>query len=136
MSQTHPASRLLPSPQMVSRVYFPLVEWMLHKKLLCDKAKLQNDRSPPLLPATCKSTSARQSESGFHPVLWSWFSAHSRGLGQASIRHDDHKQIQTRLLGKKRNPINTPSVRPIDRNVPERYKGQILIMTSLSDLEC
>jgi len=24
-------------------VYFPVVEWMLHKKLLRDKAKLQND---------------------------------------------------------------------------------------------
>ena len=117
MSQTHPASRLLPSPQMASRVHFPLVEWMLYKKLLRDKANLHNDRSPPLLPATCKSASARRSESGFHPVLWSWFSAHSRGLGQASIRPDDHQQIQTRLLGRKRILINAPSVRPLDRNI-------------------
>src|SRR5262249_51230262 len=119
-----------------SRVHFPLVEWIFYKKLACDKAKLLNDRYPILRLTTFKSTSAKRSESGFHPMLGSWFSAHCRGLGQASIRHNGHNKIETRPLGRKRHLITTLPVRAIDRSTSQSYIHLVLIMTPLSDLEC
>ena len=136
MSQTHTASTLLPSPQITSPVQFPLVEWILYEKLVCDKAKLLKDRNLILRLTTCTFTPARRSESSFHPRLWSWFSAHCRGLGQASIRHNGLKQIETWPLGRKRHFINTLPVQPIDRTTSQSYKHLVLIMTPLSDLEC